>query len=252
MAGLDGGEARLHDDRWRLDAFGVDELESASAVLRTAGAHEGTMLEAAERVVGLLHDGLVVAGGAPACPLVRLYLTRRLDKLDQARQDFARARSFGVQPEHRCLTLLASRGALPDWNDPLRSTGHLAIPLGSAAAIASLPMVSSMFEQLGVSPGEVLGSDQGDRLRVHHRDFEVFHVPDAAASPMIPDQAFVADHGIASVVGLGGGLPSGDLFAVVLFSSVPIDARTAELMRPLGVAVKAALVPSTFRVFAAG
>ncbi|MGE5296319.1 MAG: hypothetical protein ACM3VT_15965, partial [Solirubrobacterales bacterium] len=72
------------------------------------------------------------------------------------------------------------------------------------------------------------------------RTFNVFHVPEAVGSPDIPEQAeFVIPHGVRSVLGFGGMLPGRDLFAVILFSQVPIPRSTAELFRPLALCVKA-------------
>ena len=49
--------------------------------------------------------------------------------------------------------------------------------------------------------------------------------------------------GIESGLGFGGVLPTGDLFAVCLFSRVPISRTTAELFRPLALHVKLAVLP---------
>jgi len=49
--------------------------------------------------------------------------------------------------------------------------------------------------------------------------------------------------GIRSVIGFGGMLPSGNLFAVILFTKVPIPRETADLFRPLALSVKLAILP---------
>lgn len=66
---------------------------------------------------------------------------------------------------------------------------------------------------------------------------------DAVGSPHIPDQGFVADFQVASALGFGGMLPTGDLFSVVLFSRTPIPAATAELFKVLALSVKLAVLP---------
>jgi hypothetical protein len=57
----------------------------------------------------------------------------------------------------------------------------------------------------------------------------------------------VIPYGIRSVLGFGGILHTGDLFAVIIFSKVPIVRNTAELFKTLALNVKIALLP-----FAAG
>ncbi len=74
--------------------------------------------------------------------------------------------------------------------------------------------------------------------------FNVFYVPQALGSPHIPAQHdFVVPYGVESVLGFGGMLPTGDLFAVVLFSRVPVPADTAELFASLALSVKVAVLP---------
>jgi hypothetical protein len=61
----------------------------------------------------------------------------------------------------------------------------------------------------------------------------------------------VIPHGIRSVLGFGGVLPSGDLFAMILFSRVRIPREIAELFKTLSLNVKVALLPFVDRrVFA--
>jgi hypothetical protein len=51
------------------------------------------------------------------------------------------------------------------------------------------------------------------------------------------------------VLGCGGVLPNGDMFALVLFTTIPVPEPTADLFRSLALSLKANLVPFTFRVF---
>jgi hypothetical protein len=79
---------------------------------------------------------------------------------------------------------------------------------------------------------------------MEQKTFNVFHVPHAEDSPYVPDQeSFVVPFGIRSVVGFGGLLPPADLFAIILFSRVPIERDTANLFAPLALSVKLALLP---------
>jgi hypothetical protein len=68
----------------------------------------------------------------------------------------------------------------------------------------------------------------------------VFHVEDALGSPYIPAQEFVTSFGIKSVLGFGGILGTGDLFAVILFATVHVPASAADRFRTLALDVKGA------------
>jgi sigma-B regulation protein RsbU (phosphoserine phosphatase) len=71
----------------------------------------------------------------------------------------------------------------------------------------------------------------------------VFFVAEALGSPYVPAQEdFVIPSGIRSVLGFGGVLPSGELFAVILFSQTPIAAATAERFGSIALSVKLALL----------
>ena len=82
----------------------------------------------------------------------------------------------------------------------------------------------------------------------------VFFVPDAEGSPFIPAQEeFVQPCGIRSVLGWGGVLHRGELFAVILFTRVMVPEQSAERFRYVALDVKAALslVNTTFEAAAA-
>ncbi len=71
----------------------------------------------------------------------------------------------------------------------------------------------------------------------------MFHVPTAAGSPYLPGQDFVEQHQIASAVGFGGIMLSGDFFAVVLFSRVPISEPVARTIKILAQPIRVRFLP---------
>jgi hypothetical protein len=142
----------------------------------------------------------------------------------------------------RSLILLGSAGIEQEWNDPLRSKAHLAIPLASESMVLEAPMIARLFEQFGIAPKEVLAPSPEALPDREGRTYNVFHVENAAGSPFIPVQReFVEKYGIRSVVGFGGKLRSGNLFATILFSRADIPRESAKRFRPLAVEAKAGL-----------
>jgi hypothetical protein len=76
-------------------------------------------------------------------------------------------------------------------------------------------------------------------------------VPEALGNPYIPAQRdFIIPYGIRSILGFGGLLPSGDMFAVPMFFKVPVSREVADLFRPLSLNVKVAILPFESTVFA--
>lgn len=234
-----------------LEDFTIDDLAASADLIAFAARGAASMEEAAQRICTSLHESMCRNDGAPATALVRLYKTHRFGEL-QPEQQLAAIGAAGddLDSDTRCLTLLGSAGALQEWNDRRRSAGHRAIPLKSAAAVERIPMVAQLIRDMGLEVESVIEPDPALNIERHHRDYEIFHVPHALGSPAVPAQDFVRDFGIRSVVGFGGVLPSGDLFALILFSTVPVLAEAADLLRSLSLSVKAAIVKHTYKVFA--
>lgn len=228
-----------------LTAFSLRDMTACGAALRKpapAADLEGT----AAAVVRYLFDNLRDGTGAPACALVRFFITRPFAALDAERQAAAR-RLLGGQAEApgiKCLTLVGTAGVEPRWNRPAESAGHRVIPLPSAEGVRRLPMIAQLVAQFGLEIPALLGPDAGLLVDLEQRSYNVFHVPEAAGNPYVPDQeTFVRRYGVRSVVGFGGMLPSGNLFAVILFTRVPVSRETADLFRPLALSVKLAVLP---------
>jgi hypothetical protein len=218
------------------------------------GEAAGSLEEVAQAIASYLQECLVDATGAPACPLVRMYKTHRLDDLPGSLQRYVarEGRGAGLGGSTRCLTLLGTAGTEDEWNDRTRSHGHQAIPLATTEAIERSPMIVGLVEQLGLELDDIVDPDLADPMTLHHRDYDVFFVPNALNSPLVPAQdSFVVPYGIRSVVGCGGVLPSGDLFALILFTRLVLQPATADLFRTLALSVKATVVPFTFKAFAA-
>lgn len=237
-----------------LSRFSLADMTRCGAVLRRMGSGAGSMEEVAQRTVRYLHAQLRDGGGeAPACGLVRLFVTMPFAQLQPDQQEFART-VFGrgaVLPETKCLTLLATAGTEAPWNSRFRSAGHKALPLPSPEAVQRSPMIAQLIHQLGIELGALLSSDQRLVLDQEQHGFNVFHVADAVGSPVIPAQReFVVPHGIRSVIGFGGLLPPGELFATILFSRTPIPREVADFFRTVALNVRYALLPfATRQVF---
>jgi hypothetical protein len=229
-----------------LKTFTLRDMTECGAALRRMG-NEGSMSAVAERVVRYFYDQLLEAGtGERQCVLVRFFRTQPYSQLSPELQRFADGLSAGVPnlPATKCMVLLASAGLLAAWNDPLQSEGHLAIPLGSAEMVERLPMIASLIRQFGLEIPQALDPDPQFVLDLEQRLYNVFHVPEAVGSPVVPAQAeFVVRYGVRSVLGCGGMLPSGELFAVILFLRTRIPLATAHRFRTLALSIKLALLP---------
>jgi len=216
-----------------------------SSAVRQFGMQCSSVEELAARVARYLHEHLLTDAGSRQTALVRFYKTHAYDGLDDAQQQFARRALAGLAPTPamKCLALLGTAGEEPAWNDRRESVGHQVIPLPSEAFVAEAPMIRRLLQQLRVDVGALVRADTGLVDSVQAELYNVFHVATALGSPHIPAQDFVVEHGVASVLGFGGLLPSGDVFAVLLFSRSPVPAETAELFATVALSVMVSLLP---------
>lgn len=231
-----------------LNSLSLADMTRVSADLRAITGD--SVNEVAGRAVRYLHEVLEGRSAATrACALVRIYKTVRYGNLSPDLQTVASAILGGPPSDDvRCFTLLATAGDEPAWNDIASSEGHRTIPLLSVDAVAQIPMLAALIQQLGfelssVVEGTSLVMDEAERT------YSVFHVADALGSEYIPAQRdFVVPYGIRSVVGFGGILPDKELFAAILFSKVPIARNVAELFGPVALSLKLAMLyPATKR-----
>lgn len=228
-----------------LETFSGDDLTRFGDAIRSVPQSARTMEDSARRVVDFLWAEL-----GDECALVRLYKTHPYGQLPPDLKLFAGGLTGGVPDDKvRCLTLLATRGLEPAWNDRRQSDGHKAIPLPTDEFVERLPMVTGLIRQLGLEIGDVVQPDRKRVVELAQRSYGVFHVEEATGSPFVPAQEFVEEQGVRSALGFGGVLYTGDFFAIVMFARVPVTERVADTMRVLSLATRVALMPFGNRVF---
>jgi hypothetical protein len=237
-----------------FEKFTLRDMTELGSVLRKLGDGARSMEEVADRVVHTLYDQLVEPEtGEHACALVRFFKTHPYAELDAELIDFARSLLDDpslLEPDMKCLTLLATAGVRPEWNERSSSAGHKAIPLASEEMVSQAPMISRLLSELGVEVEALLRRSPELLIEPERSSFNVFYVPEARGSTSIPAQTeFVEAAGIESVLGFGGMLPKGDIFAVILFATTPIPRATAELFRTLALNVKVAVLDFDDAVF---
>lgn len=237
-----------------ITQFSLSDMTECASAVRQLSAGATSMEQVADRIARFLYDHLIVKqSGEKGCALVRLYKTHPYRELTENLRDFARE-MLGRPPEStevKCLTLLGTAGDLPHWNERSQSIGHQAIPLPSERVVAQFPMISQLINQFGLEISAVLRPDRSHLIQMEETPFNVFLASDAAENPYIPAQNdFVIPHRIESALGFGGMLPSGNLYAVILFSKYSITRATANMFQTLSLSVKMALLPFENAVFA--
>jgi hypothetical protein len=237
-----------------LTKFTLKSMTECGAELRKLGFGANSMEEVSNCIVRYLYEKFIdERTNQRAFALVRFFKTHSYEELETSLQqvvDRAIATSPAVSWERsslgqlKCLTLLATAGEQPQWDSRQASEGHQVIPLTSEQIVAQSPMISQLLKQFGLEISSVLSPEPDLLVDLEQKTFNVFHVPKAIASPYVPaQQEFVIPHGIQSVLGFGGMLPSGNIIAVILFSKVVISRHTADMFKTLALNAKIAILP---------
>lgn len=235
-----------------LDSFQLSDMTLCGTRLREMGEGADSFEEVASRTVRYLYDNFGQKSGERAFSLVRLFMTHPLEELEEplkkaalsmvADADARRSKSV------KCLALMATAGDLPEWNDRHQSRDHRVFPLQGEEFVQKFPMIAQLLQQFGVTFNPFIASTDELVLDKDQTSFNVFHVPEASKCPYIGAQEqFIQRHGIRSVLGFGGLLSRGSLFAVILFSKVPVSKETALMFKPLALSSKNALMQTANR-----
>ena len=212
--------------------------------IRRATQNSRSLQASADAIVRYLYtDSGTAPDGRQACALVRCYRTLPYGRLDAAQRTFADRGLRGqlASPDMKCLTLIATVGDEAEWCSPATSKGHRVIPLPSPEIVEQAPMIAQLIRQMGLDIDLVVRPQADIIPELEGKTYNVFHVEQALGSPYIPAQdEFVIPYGIRSVVGFGGLMRSGDLFAVIMFSRVAIGEEPASRFRTVALDVKAA------------
>jgi len=245
-----------------IETFSLHDMTELSGEIRELGAGARTQEEIADRIVNHLYEEFTYqTSSEKAFALARFFISLPYKELESPLKRYVESKRSDHQdlrPDTRCLTLLASCGQNPEWCDRTKSIDHRAIPIDSPDLATELPMIALLCKQFGIESNSVADVvlSHPDKLAhavatidsdvVMDQDqatFNVFFVPDALDSPYIYAQEdFVKPYGIKSVLGYGGILSAGQIFAVILFSRASIRREVAQRFKPLALSTKNALL----------
>ena len=245
-----------------IETFSLQDMTNLSSEIRELGAGARTQEEIADRIVKHLYNGFVLDNtGEKAFALARFFISMPFRELEPPLKRYVEGRlpeHKELGPDSRCLTLLATYGQEAPWCDRTKSREHRAIPIDSPELATELPMIALLCKQFGIdsnsvsdvvlsysdrSPQAVATIDSDVVMDQDQATFNVFFVPEAFDSPYIyAQEEFVKPFGIHSVLGFGGILSAGQIFAVILFSRASIKREVAQRFKPLALSTKNALL----------
>jgi len=235
-----------------ITRFTPQDMAKCSLVLRQLGRNTASMEASSQKIVKYIYQHFCNSQtGENTSVLVRLFKTHPYGELEDSLQQSARRLINSNSPaaDMKCWTLLAAAGSEPQWNSRHTAAENTAIGLVSAELVAEMPAIAGIIRQFGLDIPTVIGIEPERFLQLEPAVLNIFHVSEAKGSPLIPEQdSLIIPYQVKSVLGFGGLLPSGSLFAVVIFLKVKIPQGTAEMFKYLALSVKTSLSLSDEKV----
>ena len=230
-----------------LTKFSLQDMSEIGEALQRLELKAKNIDELSDMMAQYFFDNLVdTQTGEKSSVLVRFFMTYPYSSLDaELRQSVDKMlNGQSVQQDMKCLKLSATAGVEPEWNSTVHSKDHRILPLENEEMLKKNIMVHQFIHQMGIDISNVLNPDPKQSSELEGRVFNVYHIPDAIGSPSIPAQdKFVIPYGIKSAMGFGGMLPTGNLFALLIFSKTKISHDTANLFKNIALNVRMAVLP---------
>jgi hypothetical protein len=228
-----------------MTLFTPQDMAKCSLVLRQLGRNTASMEATSQKIVKYIYQHFCDSQtGENTCVLVRLFKTHPYGELEDSLQQSVRRLMNNNYPaaDMKCWTLLAAAGAEPQWNSRHTAAENTAIPLVSPELVAQIPTISGMIREFGLDIHTLLGIEPERLLQLEPAVLNIFHVPEAKDNALIPEQdSLIIPYQVQSVLGFGGLLRSGSLFAVVISLKVKIPQSTAQMFKYLALSVKTSL-----------
>lgn len=226
--------------------FTLQDMTRCGDAVQQFGVKAKNIEELADMMVRYFYDHFMdKKTGEKSCALVRFFITYPYSSIDEELRQLADGMLNG-QPapqEMKCLILLATAGMKAEWNSTKLSKGHRVLPLLNEDMLKKNLMVYQFIYQLGIDISAVLNPDPHLAIELENKIFNVYYVPDALGSPYIPAQnEFVIPFGIKSALGFGDMLPTGNLFAVIMFSKTKIPLAIADMFKNIALNARMAVL----------
>ncbi len=215
---LELAQAQIHlADFLHMHDAEKQRIYKMAVTLRNMDTRVASMEELADSIVSHLYHEFCSSDGKKNTALIRFFKTHPFGNLPEELQVIAKKGKAMIYTDSKCLTLLGTIGEECSWCDRRQSQSHQVIPLPDVESVQQIPMIRSLIEAFGIDIAQVVKPSESILIDAGKRPFNVFYVPEACNSSYIPAQDFVTTYGIRSVVGFGGCLSSGNIFAIIIF-----------------------------------
>ena len=221
-----------------LTRFGLTDMARMAGVIRGLSDNQTSVASFAEQVCRYVQAHLEHDSGLQQTVLVRFHAAMSFSDLpvmDQVNAE--RNTTAALTDDTLCVALLASAGRKSAWNDRNASTGSRVVPLTAESDLRRTPMLVALSQQLGLDVPTAIKRQRRERPSDCRASYSHLLIGQPDISRLVPEHGFIAEHGIRTVLTIGGALPMGASFALTLFTDAEVDADTAEMFAMLAASI---------------
>lgn len=214
--------------------YSLVQLDGLREELQALARGCPTLRDAADACLARLHEEF-----SETLVLGRLFATMPFKFLPELESHCARrvAKEHRVaddlQDETSVVVLAASRGRQPEWNDPAQSHRRLAVPLVNEDCLRRIPLVGRVLSAtLNDVPwlkrqGTLVLTETMGKMSSMIRVEDARTETTSRGEKAVPDQGFVEDHHIRTVLAMGGRYLNGACIVMLLFTTETLSQEQA-------------------------
>ena len=224
-----------------LNQLSITEIFKLSKHIKEKCRNLSSFEEVAQELMRVLYSSLVVKDGRSPFVLARFYKSCAYSELPDDIRNYILTKELkeNLNSGNKYLTLLGSFGELDNWKNRNLSEDYKAFPIYDEHMLDKFPMLSAVFDQIGLDLSYLKQTDKNILAKEDHRQYGVFCVENAEGSKLIPKQAeFVKPYSVKSVFGFGGIYSTSNVYAVLIFSRERLNRKDAQLFLSLNPAIK--------------
>jgi PAS domain S-box-containing protein len=224
-----------------LNQLSITEIFKLSKHIKEKCINLSSFEEVAQKLMRVLYSSFVAKDGRSPFVLARFFKSCAYSELPDDIRNYILTKELkeNLNSGNKYLTLLGSFGELDNWKNRNLSENYKAFPIYDEHMLDKFPMLSAVFDQIGLDLSYLKQTDKNILIKDDHRQYGVFCVENADGSKLIPMQAeFVRPYSVKSVFGFGGIYSTSNVYGVIIFSRERLSRKDAQLFLSLNPAIK--------------
>ncbi len=224
-----------------FNQLSIVEIFRLSKYIKESCGNLASLEEVAQKLMKVLHSSFVAEDGKSPFVLVRFFKSCSYGGLPDDIKNYIhnKEQKEKLPVDKKYLTLLGSYGEPDNWRGRGYSENYKAFPIHDEHMLEKFPMLSAVFDQIGLKRTFLKQIDKSILIKNYHRQYGLFCVENAEGSKLIPKQTeFVTPYSVKSVFGFGGSYSTSNVYAILVFSRERLHKKDARIFLSLNPAIR--------------